>query len=112
MAVNMDISVTETGDWKVVEVTGEIDIASAPRLEATFGSEIADRVRLVVDLSDVSFIDSTGLRVLIAAHQDLASRDGRFAVVPGTGPVARLLELTGVDQQMKVHDSVDAATRG
>lgn len=112
MAASLDVDVYDRNDWTVIAVLGEVDLATAPRLESLFGEHVKDGARIVVDLQGVSFMDSTGLRVLIAAHRQLDERAGQFAVVPGSGAVARLLDLTGVDQQMSTHDSVSSATNG
>lgn len=110
MPVNLEIDVAERADWTVVTVSGEIDLASAPRVESRVAELMSSGVKLVVDLGSVTFIDSTGLRVLISSHREVESHGGSFAVIAGHGPVARLLDLTGVDQQMPIHDSVEAVT--
>ncbi|MBT8202350.1 MAG: STAS domain-containing protein [Acidimicrobiia bacterium] len=108
--MNIDIDVAEKADWTIVTVVGEIDLASAPNLESTLADRIGSGVKLIVDLDRVTFIDSTGLRVLISSHREVENHGGSFAVVPGSGPVARLLDLTGVDQQMPIHNSVESVT--
>lgn len=107
--MDLDVSVSEAGDWKVVAVEGEVDLASAPTLRRHFEEAAEAGNQVVADLTSVKFMDSTGLRVLIAAHQEMEADAGKFAVVPGQGPVARLLSLTGVDQKLSVFDSVEAA---
>lgn len=81
---------------------GEIDLASAPLLEEHLDTLADDAI---VDLTAVDFIDSTGLRVLIAAHE---ARDGLPLVVTD-GAVARLFDLTGVAERLDVFESVAAA---
>ena len=67
----------------------------------------ADRV--VVDLADVSFMDSSGLGVLIGALRRLRELGGHLALVCGEGPVRRVLAITGLDRLFPVHGSVERA---
>jgi anti-sigma B factor antagonist len=94
----------DAGDVAVVVVDGEVDMVTAPAIQQELES-LAPGTCVVVDLCDVPFMDSTGLRVLLAARQAL---DGRvhIACVPG-GPVARLFEVAHVPELLKVF-----ATRG
>lgn len=61
---------------------------------------------VIVDLSELEFIDSTGIGVLVKAHQTTRGQGRRFAVVNGTGQVARMLELTGLAEQLTVADTL------
>jgi anti-sigma B factor antagonist len=90
---------------RVIAVAGELDIATAPdlcaRLDATRSTR---RPRLLVDLTDVGFCDSTGLRALLGAASEVRAHGGRFAIVcPSTGEVARLLEIVGAGEWMAIH---------
>jgi len=77
-------------------VVGEIDASTAPTLEKAFDDLPNGTGRIVLDLSDVSFIDSSGLRVLIALA-GRADEEGRPVVLDRPSPtVARLLEITGL----------------
>jgi anti-anti-sigma factor len=82
------------GDSAAIALSGELDLASAEELDAAIRSaEEAGIARIVVDLSGVSFIDSTGLSVLLRAKK---RSDGRLRYVPSNhDAVTRLLELTG-----------------
>jgi anti-sigma B factor antagonist len=64
---------------------------------------------LVVDLAEVSFIDSTALGVLIGATKRLHSADGSFAVVCPSEKIGRVFEITGLDQVLAMHTSRDEA---
>jgi anti-sigma B factor antagonist len=90
---------------RVIAVAGELDIATAPelcaRLDATRSSR---RPRLLVDLTDVDFCDSTGLRALLGAASEVRAHGGRFAIVcPSSGDVARLLDIVGAGEWLAVH---------
>jgi anti-sigma B factor antagonist len=90
---------------RVIAVAGELDIATAPELCARLdSSRTVRRPRLLVDLSDVDFCDSTGLRALLGAASEVRAHGGRFAIVcPPTGDVARLLEIVGASEWMAIH---------
>jgi anti-anti-sigma factor len=95
----------DVGDVAVVVVEGDVDIVSASALQQELDA-IAPATSVVIDLCDTRFMDSTGLRVLFAARQDLAGRV-HVACVPG-GPVARLFEVVqGTSDVLRVF-----ATRG
>jgi anti-anti-sigma factor len=102
----------DAGAVHVLALAGELDLRSAPVLAARVDSARNDGVRkILVDLTDVAFCDSTGLRALIGAASELRIAGGRLTVAcPGGGPVARLLDLTGTREALSVYDDVDRAT--
>ena len=108
MDLRLDVSVH--GEWSVLRVGGEVDVATAPRMRERLISLVNDqRFFLVVDLSDVDFIDSTGLGVLIGALKRVRSRDGDLHLVCGDQRILRVFEITGLDQVFQIHETIDAA---
>jgi anti-sigma B factor antagonist len=92
---------------RLLEVFGELDLATAPRLCAALDAARIHRVkRVVVDLTGVDFCDSTGLRALIGASTELRVGGGRLAIaaLPG-GAVARLFDIVGARESLNVCDS-------
>ena len=90
----------------VIDVSGELDLASSPMLEQELDSTaIASAELLIVDLRKLEFMDSTGLSVLVRAHQRAVENRTRFAVVKGPQQVQRLLMLTGVAERLTLADS-------
>ena len=92
---------------RVLEVFGELDIATAPRLCSAIDAARIHRVkRLMIDLTGVDFCDSTGLRALMGASSEMRVSGGRLAVacLPG-GSVSRLFELVGARETLRVCDS-------
>jgi anti-sigma B factor antagonist len=88
---------------ELVMVEGELDIATAPRLISILNRAVQDALRsLVVDLSDVDFMDSTGLALLINAHRRLTRRSKGFAVVCPPGPLWRVFEITDMVETLHV----------
>ncbi len=81
----------------MVVLDGEVDMASAPQLEHVLGEQLAAGAQQVmVDLRQVSFMDSTGLTALFRAHEALAAAGSAMVVVCGPGPVRRVLDVSGV----------------
>jgi anti-sigma B factor antagonist len=99
------VSEREEGGVNVIAVAGELDIATAPTLCAKLdATRTGRRPRLLVDLSDVDFCDSTGLRALLGAASEVRAHGGRFAIVcQPSGDVARLLEIVGAGEWMAIH---------
>jgi anti-sigma B factor antagonist len=94
---------------RIVTVSGEIDLASAPKLETALVPESDQTV--IVDLLEVGFMDSTGLRSLLSARDALEEGGGRLLLVFGEGPVERILELTGLTDRFEHFSSLEAATQ-
>ena len=90
---------------RVLAVSGELDIATAPELCARLDASRTTRhPRMLVDLTDVGFCDSTGLRALLGAASEVRAHGGRFAIVcTASGAVARLLDVVGASEWMAVH---------
>jgi anti-sigma B factor antagonist len=99
------------GGVTVVEIHGDLDVVSAPKLREILAGLRADEAQggIVVDLRDCPFIDSNGLAALLHASAGLR-RPPEMAVVCAGGTVARLLELTAIDQTLRVFEDVEAAT--
>ena len=96
---------------RLLEVFGELDLATAPRLCALLDEARRQRVRrLAVDLTGVDFCDSTGLRALLGASTELRHAGGRLAVaVLPDGGVARLFDVTGIRESLPTHDTQEEA---
>lgn len=109
MAANVEISQSSENGAVVLDLTGEIDLATAPEFEARLGA-VNTGGRVVVDLSKVTFIDSTGLRVLITGHEAAEAAGGSLAIVATDGPVTKLFSITGVDEWLDVHATRTSAT--
>jgi anti-sigma B factor antagonist len=93
----------------VLAVAGELDLATSHTLEeqlelVSAGSNSAEP--LILDLTELEFMDSTGLSVLVKAHQRARDAGRRFGLIRGHRQVERLLSLTGVAERMLVADSL------
>jgi anti-anti-sigma factor len=86
----------------VLAVSGEIDIATAPTVERELRQAEASHDFVVIDLSEVSFMDSTGLHLIVAANRRLSERGGRLFVVEGSPQIRRLFEVTRLAEQVEL----------
>ena len=97
-------------DRHVVAVRGEIDLFTAPELKQKLTDAIeGGKSRIVVDLTDTSFLDSTALGVLIGAVKRLRSRDGVLTIVNTDPNIAKTFEITGLDQIFTIRPTRDEA---
>lgn len=93
-------------DHVVVEVCGELDLASAPELRSSLLGLIESGVRsIAVDLSAITFIDSTGLTVLVQAHKQMLRREGRLVIRRPSERAMQLFQLTGLDALLDIGDA-------
>jgi anti-sigma B factor antagonist len=100
-------------DAVVVAVEGELDLFTAPFLRDEVREAIKqDSNRLVLDLGGLSFMDSSGLSVLIEAWRLATGEGGGVSLAAPQAPVARILRTTGLDRRIKVYADVDAAISG
>jgi anti-anti-sigma factor len=97
------VSVDRNGPRVIVAARGELDLATAPELEANVLPPLGAGEPVALDLRDLEFMDSTGVRVIVAAH--LAAQEHATTltvVVIPDGPVARVLEISGLDAVLDV----------
>ncbi|MFD5745223.1 STAS domain-containing protein [Streptomyces massasporeus] len=101
---------TASSPCAVARVSGELDYVSGPVVRAELMNLIA-RVEglLVLELSGVSFCDSAGLNVLLQAWKQADMRGAFVVLADVSGPVRRILQMTGVDQVVRVYGSVSEA---
>jgi anti-sigma B factor antagonist len=98
------------GRTHLIEVSGQVDINAAPALQERTTRVIDEgKTRVIVDLSRVGFMDSTGLGVLVGALKRLRAGQGVLALVVTDYDVERLLELTGLDRTFTIYRSRDEA---
>ena len=88
----------------VLQLYGEFDLASAPTFEAELTRAQSEVGPLVIDLSGLDFIDSTGISQLLAAHTRAEGEGRELAFLNGSPPVDRVLRLTGLDEILMFAD--------
>jgi anti-anti-sigma factor len=106
------IEVSDVGARSLLKLVGELDLASAPVLEKEL-DRLDDSAQIIVDLRDLEFIDSTGLSVLVRANQRAADGGGEFGIISsGDGQVRRLLDLTGLQEHLRVAETLERLANG
>jgi anti-sigma B factor antagonist len=94
----------------MLHLNGEVDLYTVPAFEQAISGAIADGTTvLVVDLTEISYLDSSGLSALIVAYKKLAAQGGDLYVVASKDPpaVRRVLEITRVDSFIRVRRTID-----
>jgi anti-sigma B factor antagonist len=111
--MSLTVHTEERADVVVVSVAGELDMATAPGLQ----DQITDllekgRSRLVFDLSELSFCDSTGLSVFVRARNSADEAGGVVRLAAPRRGVLRILEVSGLVEVLQTHPTVDEAVAG
>ena len=107
---HLQVDVRHEQDRVVLRLTGELDLASSTIFERALEStEITDTPLVVLDLDGLTFVDSSGLRIILLAHEGSRDREQEFAITPGSPQVQRLLSITSVSEHLHVIASPDDA---
>lgn len=104
----LEIHVTTHEDHAVCRPEGEIDAFTVARLKARVG-ELSDHPRLVIDLNDVSFIDSAGVGAMVSIVRAAREQHGAVAVASGRPAIGRLLHTVGFQRLVPVRETVEEA---
>lgn len=110
----MELTVTEHGDGAVpvVGVSGEVDVYAAPALRDGLTDLLKDGRSVVVDLTQVGFLDSTGLGALVAARTTASEKGAALPLVCTHQRILKLFTITGLDGVFRIYDTIDAALAG
>jgi anti-sigma B factor antagonist len=104
---------TETSEGAVVvHVGGDLDVYTAPRLKETLAKALVDGRRLVLDLSEVHFIDSTALGILVSAQEQSRAADGDLRLVMDDPYLLKIFHITGFDGMFSIYPEVGRAVSG
>jgi anti-sigma B factor antagonist len=113
MEMTFEIEDVRSGEVPVVRVAGEIDVATAPSLrEHLAAHESAGVPVVVVDLTDVTFVDSTALGVLVGAYRRLGDAGSALRLVVTEARILKVLEITDLMSVFPIYATVDEAVRG
>jgi anti-sigma B factor antagonist len=108
VADQLSIDVREAGDRIVVRLDGELDMANAPLLKTALEeADLDGRSMLVLDVQQLQFIDSTGLRTILWARERCLEGGREFALTPGSQQVQRLLAVSGAGEHLRIIASAD-----
>lgn len=106
--MELEVTTTDIGDYTVIKLKGEVDIYTAPSLRETIVDTVEKgRYKIVVDLDDVNFLDSTGLGVLVGGLKRVKQHDGELGIICNQEKVLRIFKITGLTKIFKMFESVD-----
>lgn len=102
----------EGNDVLVVQLSApSLDASNAPAFRDAVQTLLQDRTRIVLDLSGVAFVDSSGLGALIGCHRQVSGRKGDFRLCSMSKAVRALFELMRMNRMFTIHDTPDAAVQ-
>jgi anti-anti-sigma factor len=108
---NLSLETSIAGRTAVIALSGELDLAGAAALEEELGRlEPGPLDAIVLDLRDVAFMDSSGLRVVAVASRRAEERGRRLALVPGSDQVMRVFEITRMRERLDFVDDAQVVT--
>ena len=109
----LQVTTSDRPDIVHVELSGELDLASAPKLDDELKHvEDGGPALIVLDLRELSFMDSSGLRALLAADARAKEAGRRLVLVRGDERVQRVLRITRLDERLEIVDDIDAVAGG
>ena len=91
----------------IVALDGDVDLESSPAAREVLMKSVSDAKKVLVDLSGVSYIDSSGVATLVEALQSARKKDTEFALVAVSEPTRRVLELARLDKVFTLHKTVE-----
>jgi anti-sigma B factor antagonist len=104
----MQIATTPSSDRYVITVSGEVDLATSPELDTAIIAAIESGTSSVaIDLTDVSFMDSSGLGVIVRGLKRCREADKDLDLVITNERVLKVFGITGLDQVIPIHDSIE-----
>lgn len=110
MDLNFETSERQVDGTTVIEVTGEVDVATAPDLKRQLQRCVEQaRTKVVVDLLGVPFLDSTGLGVLVEAAKGLGDQGGSLRIVLSEPRVTKVFEITGLTGTLPIYADLEQA---
>jgi len=107
--LHIDLTTAKDGHTLVFALRGSLDIATSPSVRAALTDASDGKQNVVVDLTQLEFLDSTGLGALIGAHRRATENGGSLRLVVREGPILRLLNITGLIRVLAVYHSLDDA---
>ncbi len=108
--LSIDIKTEKQGEALVYRLRGSLDVATSPSVRAALMEAAGEgKHDVFVDLTRLEFLDSTGLGALIGAHRRALEHGGKVRLAVGEGPIARLLNITGLIRVFPVYATLEDA---
>lgn len=110
--MDLQLSTTRRGPFAIVTVVGDVDLDTAGSLSDEVAAATCDESpHLVIDLGGVTFLDSSGVKVLVATNKRTEQAGASMSLVAVPRVVMRVLTVTALDKVFSIHDSVDDVVR-
>jgi anti-anti-sigma factor len=107
----LEVTTQDSGGQVTVSLKGELDLSSVGKVEEELARvEATGPSLLVLDLSQLSFLDSTGLRAVVTADERARSNGRRLVIVRGPDPVQRVFAITRLEDRLEMVDDARAVT--
>ncbi len=104
----MDIQFKDMGEHKIILVSGEVDLYNVSELKkALFSITDGKHSSVIVDMSNVNYMDSSGIGALVAGQKKMRAHNGKFALMKIHEDVLNILKLATLDKFFKIYDSED-----
>lgn len=103
----MSYEIKKQGDVTVVALSGDVDLESSPKVRTALLDSVNARSGVVVDMSAVAYIDSSGVASLVEAFQSARKANTLFALAAVSEPAMRVLELARLDQIFAIYATVE-----
>jgi anti-sigma B factor antagonist len=111
--MDLDLNVRKEGGHAILEVAGEIDVYTAPKLREKLIELVSDGSHnIIVDLEKVDFLDSTGLGVLVGGLKRVRNHDGSLQLVCTQEKILKIFRITGLTKVFPIHGSIADAQSG
>lgn len=108
--MDLEIETTAVGEYRTVLIEGELDIYSAPQLKLHLSSLIIEgESNILLDLTRVTFLDSTGLGVIVGTYKRLHSVGGQLRIICTLEPILEIFEITGLGRIIPIFPTLEAA---
>ncbi|WP_100403723.1 STAS domain-containing protein [Bacillus sp. FJAT-42315] len=105
--MNITINVEEMDQYTKVYIGGELDVYTAPKLQETIFPHVKANQTLIIDLTEVTYLDSTGLGIFVGLFKSLNAKNGTLQLVGLSGRLKRLFDITGLSGIMNIHSEVE-----
>jgi len=108
----MEVVSTQNGDSLVVDVIGQLNTGTAPKLESEVNKLLADNQKIILNLEQTLFVSSAGLRVFLMTAKKLKASGGKFRLCHANEVVTEILEISGFSTILDVKGSLEDALSG
>ena len=108
----MKYEINDQGNVGVLALSGDVDLESSPRLRTALLDCVGTRAAVLVDMSEVSYIDSSGVASLVEAYQTARRSGGGFGLVDVSDGAMRVLELARLDKVFSIYPSLAEGLKG